>query len=889
MTSGDRFRAVRRLLRLRISDRAIESEIDDELAFHLDERMDYLRACGMSPDAARSQARAEFGDLEASHRELADLDRRRLRSAYRWTLIEELWQDTRFAVRTVWARPLVSAVVAISLAVGIAATTTVFAAIDAYLIQPLPYTRPVRLVAIWTCLPSRGDRLETSAPDFIDWRGQVRGVDLAAYTVGDFNLAGNQEPERVSGARISWRLLTILGAMPAAGSGFSEANERLGTSQVIILSDALWRRRFASDSAILGKVLALDGASYRIVGIMPPAFAFPRRTVELWIPLPIDALQGRDARTLSVIGRLRDGVSLPAARAELAAIASRLARSYGDDRDATTRVEPLDRAFYDDTFRLGTTLSMLAAALVLLIACANIANLLLARGLARTRELAVRGALGAARARLVRQLLTESVVLALAGGILGVLLAFAGVRVFAAIVPPTVERTDTIALNGHVLLFTLAVTVTAGLAFGALPAIRATRGSAAEILRAGDPGSTTGRHSHLAAGLAIAELSLAVALLVPAGLLLKAAARLQTMHVGFEPHGLVVTDVSLPTTQYPDRDKLISTEMAVLHRLAALPTVDAAGGVSRLPMTTGVRAAYVVAEDNPIEHGREPTAQLRVATPGYFGTMGIAMLRGRDFTDRDRIGSVPVAVVSEAIARRHWPAGDAAATAIGRRIVLASDSQHLERTVIGVVGDTREFGPYEPASSVLYLPALQFPARRMAYVVRVGSSTAFIGAAIREATREVDAQLPAYDARRMDDVIRSYELPAHIMPRMLATFAAVALLLTIIGVYGVFAHAVSQRTRELGVRIALGAARGDILRLVMGRAAVLIGVGLATGLAGAAALSRALGFFLFGVDAFDPAVFATVSVSIVAASAVASYVPARRATRVDALEALRAN
>ena len=886
MTAFDR-RGSRRLLFLRVSGRSIAAEIEEELAFHIAERTDALVAGGMPREAARRVAVAEFGDVAASRRELAAVDRRRYRSTTVKTWISEVTQDLHGAWRALRSHPMLALVVAINLSVGVAATTTVFAAVDAYLVQPLPFRQPDRLIAVWTRIPARSDPIETSPADFVDWRAAARTVDLAAYASAEFNLAAGPEPQRVVAARVTPRLFTLLGVLPALGRALGDDDERRDAAHVAILSDALWRERFKADSAVIGTRILLDGDAYAVVGVMPPAFAFPNHFVQIWTPLVIDpASASREARTLSIVGRLSDGLALTAVRLELARLAARSSRSSAAGIEISTTVEPLSYAFYDETLRRAMTIVMLAALLLLLIACANIANLLLARGAARVREMAVRAALGASRARLIRQMLTEALALAMAGGLAGLLLAHWGVAAFAAIAPPNVERTETVRLSAHTFMFALIATIASGLLFGVLPALRVARGGLEALLRDDDRSSTGGGRNGLAAGLAFAELTLAVALLVPAGLLMQAGARLHQMRFGFEAHDITTLDVSMPPVQFADVDHLLVAQAALLGRLRAMASAEGAGMVNRFPMTVGQRVAYRVSTDAPARRGHEPTAQYRIASGDYFGAMRIPVLGGRTFAAADRIGSPLVIMVSEAFVRRHWPSRRSVDAAVGRRLAFTTDSAGVTREIVGVVGDTREFGPYQPPSAMIYVPSTQAPSRRMTYVVRAHGAP-IDAATLRAAVRSVDPRLPAYNIQRADDLIRTYELPALAMPRVLVVFGFAALVLTVAGVYGLFSNSVARRTRELGVRLTLGAQQSDIMRLVMSRAALLIVTGLAAGFAIAVLFARALSFFLFGLSAYDPVVYGIVAAVVVIAGIAASYLPARRATRIDPMATLR--
>ena len=878
---------VRRLVRLRVSDRSIATEIDDELAFHIAERTDALCAQGVTREDARRRALAEFGDLTASRRELARVDKRRQRAATVTLWTSELIADFRCAVRAVKSQPVIACIVALNLSVGVAATTTVFAAIDSYLIRPLPFRDPDRLIAVWTRLPTRSDALESTPADFADWRRDMRTTDLAAYEPAEFSLNVGDEPQRLSGARVSPRLFAILGVSPALGRVFDDAEEQSERSHVVVLSDALWSMRFDHDSAILGRQLLLDGESFTVVGVMPPTFSFPSHLAELWAPLRIGSTPSRDARALSIVGRLHDGASVVVARNELAGIAKRMARDDPRDRDVTTRLELLSHAYYDDTVRRGMTVVMFAAVLVLLVACANIANLLLARGISRARELAVRAALGASRARLVRQLMVESLCLAAGGGVGGVMLAYAGVRAFAAIAPPNIERGDSIGLNWHVLAFGLSATILAGLLVGVLPALRSTGRAIDAVLRDGDRSSTGGRRNRLAPAVAFGELALAVALLAPAGLLLEAGARMHAMHFGFESHELTALNVMMPTAQFRETSRVLATQNALIQELASVPGVTNAAAVSRLPMTVGQRIAYRRAGDPIPEQGREPTAQFRAISPAYFATMRIPIVAGRAFGEVDDAEGRAAVIVSEAFVRRHWPERRDRHAPLGARVAFTADSGRMWREIVGVVGDTREFGPYQNAPPVIYTPSLQMPSRRMTFVVRTARPVD--AAALRAAVRAVDPRIPAYDIQRLDDLIRNYEEPALVLPRMFALFGGVALLLTIAGVYGVFSHSVSRRAREMGVRIALGAQPRDIMRLLLRRAALLVAGGLVAGFVVALLVAHVLSFFLFGLTSYDGAIYGTVALVVMGSALAASYGPVRRATRVDPISTLRAD
>jgi putative ABC transport system permease protein len=800
--------------------------------------------------------------------------------------MDALFQDLRFSLRAFRARPAVFTIAALSLALGISVNTTIFAAIDAYLIRPLPFPDPNQLARVWESNPTRGwQHAGLSVPDFLDWRQNAKRIELAAFTNETYNLVAGDRAERVVAARVSASFFPVMGVRPALGRWLLEEENEPGRATAALLSDAFWHRRFAADSDIVGKTLSLDGTTFTVVGVMPPSFAFPYWGVDLWTPLVFSPSDSRASRYLSVIGRARQGTSLAGAETELKSVASRLAKAYKEDEGISATLLRLDLATYEDDFRRGATISSVAVIFVLLIACANVANILLARASARGRELALRTALGAARARLVRQLLTESVLLALIGGGLGALLSVWGVKAFVSIIPPAFARTDTIALDGRALLFTLGLALLSGLIFGTAPALHATGGSVSGALRAGGRGGTMSlRRNRLGATLVVTEIALALALLVSAGLLIKASVQLQLVNLGFDARGVMTMGVTLPVTQYADSAKVVAAQTQILDKLRSLPGVQTAGAVTELPMESGSGTAYAIEGQARPKPGREPITQVRGSTPGYLPTMRIALLRGRDFTDQDRLGAPNVLLVNESFAKHNWPNDEA----IGKRVVFnLGTPREISREVVGIVRDVREFGPQNYIPTTVFIPALQRGYRSLAFVIRNEVDPAAVAASLRAAVRSVDPTLAAFDIRTMSEVVTTSEAPRKIMPRLLTVFGAAALLLAIIGVYGVMSYSVSQRTREVGVRMALGAQRRDILRLVVGQGALLAGFGTAIGLAAAAASTRGLGSFLQGVSAYDPVIFIGVTATLALAAIVASWIPARRALRVDPLVALR--
>jgi putative ABC transport system permease protein len=798
--------------------------------------------------------------------------------------MDSLLRDLRFALRALLKHRTVFAVAVVSLSLGIAANTTIFAAIDAYLIRPLPVPDADRIVQVWSTNLERGWRQSsTSPPDYLDWVRESRTMDLAAVTGGSSNLAApGDRAERVVGARVTPSYFRVFAFRPVVGRVFLEEEARKGNDRSVILSHQFWQRRFAGAPDVVGRTLLLNGESHTVVGVMPPGMKFPWADVEIWTPLTFDGTEKRADNYLTVVGKLRPGASVARARAELQAIAKRLAAAYpADNRGKGANVIPIAEEIYDDTFRQGATVSMVAVVFVLLIACANVANLLLARATGRARELALRTAIGASRTQLVRQLLTESVVLALAGGVLGVLLAIAGIKGLVSIIPPDFYRTDTIALDGRALVFTLGISVASGIVFGLAPAFAAT-GELGQALREGGRSASMGlRRNRLGSSFVVAEMALALVLLISAGLLIKAAIRYQTVDLGFDPNNLLTLRVSLPESQYRDSIKSAAFQEELLRRLRAIPGVQGVGATTNLPLEGGSGTYYWIETEPKPEEGKAPTSQYRGTSPGYFATMRIPLVRGRDFTERDRVDAPLVVLVNQAFVRRHWK-GDAR-TAIGRRIVVSN----LPRQIVGVVKDARDFGPEDDTPPMFYIPSLQRGYRNLTYALRSSRDPGGLADAVRAELAAIDASLPAYAVRTMREIIGEQQRENMIMPKLLTVFGAIALFLAVIGVYGVMAYTVTQRTQEVGIRMALGAQRADILRMVVRQGLTLAAVGLVIGLLLSFGATRALSAFLLGVSAFDPAVFVGVTSALGAAAAAASWGPARRAMKVDPLVALR--
>ena len=797
--------------------------------------------------------------------------------------MEAILRDLRFAFRSLRRSPGLVAVATLSLALGIAVNVTIFAAVDILLLRPLPFAEPDRLVQLWSTNPSRGwDQTSVSLADFRDWREQSRTMTLVAYRGASFNLSDDvEDPYRASGARVSPGFFAILGARATLGRTFAPDEEQPGKENVVVISDAFWRNRFEADPGIIGRSIRLDGQPVTVIGVMEPGFGFPENTLDLWTPQPV-LEEDRDSRYLRVMGKLVAGATLESAQSELEGITRNLENTYpATNKGMGGQVITLHDEVVEPEARRAGTICLVAVLFVLLIACANVANLLLARGASRSRELSVRAALGAGRRRLVRELLTESLVLAALGCALGIVASFWGLDLFRSIMPSDYQRVDQLAIDGRVLLYAVVVSGLAGLAFGTAPALQVTGGALSGALAEGGRGGSTGvKHRRLRTAFVVGEVALAQVLLISAGLMIKGAWRLESTPLGFDPRQVLVFGVTLGQQEFPDTLEVTTRQEAILARLRELPGTATAAAMTQIPMSGGNSTYYTVEGAPPPPEGERPVVQHRGVMPGFARALGLTVERGRDLTDADRRGGTPVLLVNQAFVRRHWPEADP----LGHRITLFDTTWEI----VGVVGDVREFGADDPAPAMVYFPALQRTVRSFQYVMRADGDPAVLSGPARAAVAAVAPGLPIYGMRTLEEHIRLWDTGNTIMAKLLTTFGAVALFLALVGVYGVMAYTVTQRERELGIRRVLGAGRKQISWLVLGHGLRLAGMGVVLGLLIALGVTRTLSIFLLGVSPFDPAVFAGVTFSLVAAAIVASLVPAKRATGVDPGVALRA-
>jgi putative ABC transport system permease protein len=817
-------------------------------------------------------------------------------------VITHVGQDLRFAARGLSKRRGLTAVALLTLAVGLGANTAMFSVVNTVLLGPLPFRDPDRLVMVWASNPTLArdlgfpDKLPTSPAAFYDWKSQSRSFSsMAMIRPNNVNLSGDGDPERLGAVVVTGQFFQALGSRAAVGRTLLPEDDGPAAPAAVVLSQAFWQRRFGGDASAVGRTIKLDSKPTVVVGVMPRSFAFPRaaempagfgfaREPDIWIPAALspEGRRERGMRGALALGRLADGVSVPQAQAELQAITARLWELYPDsDRGWGVRVDPLPAQLTGDV-RPALLLLLGAVGLVLLIACGNVACLLLAQAISRRKEIAIRIALGARRRRLVGQLLTESTLLSLLGGGLGLLCAHWTLRVLVRLVPASVPGADRIALDWQVGLFTLIASVLTGVVFGLLPALLASRVALADTLK--DSARTAGEAGSRKAGrmLVATEMALAVMLVVGAGLLVRSFARLSRVDTGFERDRLLTFRIDLSGSRYNGAGRRAFVA-ALLDRLRTLPLVRAAGATTALPMTNAENLERLEIEGRPRPAaGQEVWVDFRVASPGYFAALGMPLKRGRTFGETDGAEQPKVAVVSEALARACWPHEDP----IGRRLRLYEHDSWS--TVVGVVGDVRHSGMHSAPRPHFYTPYAQSPRGDLTMAVRTTADPQALVPAVRAAVAAVDLEQPIAELRTMDQVIADSLADRRFNMALLAAFAGMALLLSAVGLYGITSYSVGQRTREMGLRMALGATPRHLLRLVFAESMWTVLLGLVPGILGALAFGRLLSGLLYGIPAADPATFAGCVAVLGLAALIASLVPGLRAARVDPMISLRA-
>jgi putative ABC transport system permease protein len=808
--------------------------------------------------------------------------------------METILQDIRYGVRMLIAKPTVAILAVIALALGIGASTAIFSVVNTVLLRALPYPNGERLVMVWEQNRPRGrDRNVVSAANYLDWREQNKVfTDIASWYGNTYNLTGLGNPVEVSGMAVSPNLFDVLGSHPMLGRTFTQGDGVRGQDNVAVINYGFWQKHFGGDQNVVGKTFALDGNSMSVIGVMPEGFDFwvkensnIKSKPEFWLPISFTQnSRVRRGRSLSAIGVLKPGVTIEEARAEMNALGVRLEQQYPDfNKGWGITLVPLHTQFSGD-LKPALMILLISVGFLLLIACANVANLLMARSVARQKEFAIREALGAGRLRLLRQLLTESVLLALAGCAVGLLIARWGVDALLAVGPRDLLSFNAVTMDKRVLGFALGLAVLTSLIFGLLPALEASRPHTNDSLKESGRGTTAGHAHRVLNWFVVAQVALSLILLIGSGLMVKSFMRLQAVDPGFDPNNVLTASVSLPRAKYNEDPRTIEFFQQLLARVRQLPGVTAAAAASAPPfMGLGAATGFDIEGQPVLSSAQKPTTDVRVVDQDYFKTLSIPLLKGRTFTDREETQQSRVVVISDSLARQYFPGQDP----LGKHITISMKDKNEPSEIIGVVGDVKMRGLDMATRPMVYWPEAELTYLSMTLLVRTNSDPAGVAASLEREVRALDKDQPISDVRTMRDWLSYSIARARFSTMLLGIFAMVALLLASLGIYGVMAYSVTQRTNEIGIRMALGATRANVVQLVLRRGLLLSGIGVAIGLAGSFGLTRLLAGLLFGVSPTDPAIFGLVPLLLMLIAILAVCLPARRATKVDPMVALR--
>ena len=892
-----------RLVKLRLEPTR-EAEIVEELAQHLEDRYQELLAAGVTDEEAARVALAELSEHELLVQELRRTERPIwnepvVLGSRRNKMFGDLWQDLLFGVRILLKKPSFTVIAVMTLALGIGANTAIFSIVNGVLLRALPYGEPQRLMLLG---PNNQETKPVSKAELWDFRERSQLLASVSAFIPASYLLGTNEPEWIAAAQVTPDLFSTLGVQPLIGRGFSADEGQAGGAKVVVLGHGLWQRQFGSNPSVIGNQLALDGQNFTIVGVMPPSFQLPldlqsSNPSELWTPLQLTAADKtkRMLGEVNILARLKPGVTLAQARTEARAISSRLTEEYRDyyskvkDWGGITVVSISDQIVKG--YRRALLILQGAVGLLLLIACANLANLLLAQSAGRSSELSIRLVLGASRLRLFRQLLTEGLLLAAAGGVAGGLLAWWGSDVIISLAPADIPRLKEITLDAKVLGFTFGLSLLTGIFFGFLPVLKLSQRKVADSLKAMGRATEAPRQTALRRMLVVSEIALTCVLLVGAGLMMRSLRQLWQVDPGFESQHVLTTNISLPRLYYPNNQSQVAFYGQLIERVKALPGVQTAAAVRKLPLDSKIGRWSMRVEDEqrgdkPITH----TPEWQIVTPDYFRTLGVSLLEGRFFTDSDGADAPGVVIVNETMARQYWPQGHP----VGRRIKMDGAVNNPWITVIGVTKDVRQSDLTTTISPQMYLPHAQFvpstgpyPTPNLTLVVRTASEPLALSSVVRNVVRSIDKNLPVGAFQTMEQVRSRAVARTRFQAFVLGGFSAIALLLAAVGIYGVMSYTVAQRTHEIGIRIALGARQSDVLKLVVTQGLKLTLIGATVGVAGAFGLTRLISSLLYGVTTTDPLTFVGVALLLILVALLACYLPARRAMKVDPIVALR--
>ena len=874
-----------------------ESEIVEELSQHLEDQYEQSLTSGATEQETYRAVLSELNENELLAPALERVERRVSQNPVvpgterNTNLLGDLGQDLRYGLRMLMRNPGFTIVAVLALALGIGANSAIFSVVSAVLLRPLPYPDAEQLAMVWEEASHLGFPRDTpAAANYVDWRDQNQVFEgMAAMAQQDFNLTGVGEPERLEGRRVSANLFSLLGVGPQLGRAFLPEEDQPGKNRVVILGHGLWQRRFGADPQVVGKPLSLNGENFTVVGVMPARFQFPSRETQLWVPIAFNAEEAtnRTNHYLEVVARMKPGITPKQAQTEMDTIAARLAQQYPEENKRLGAVVTPLREQVVGNIKPALLVLLGAVGFVLLIACANVANLLLARAAVRQKEIALRLALGASRSRLTRQFLTESVLLAALGGALGLLLSLGAIAVLKSFIPTTILQAQDIVLDAKVLIFTSAVALLSGFIFGLAPATQAANFNLNDTLKeSGRDAAAGARGNRIRSVLVVSEVAVSFLLLIGAGLLINSFLRLRNVDPGFRAENVLTMRIVLPEPKYPDKERRAPFYTELIRRAQNFPGVQSAAVSSDLPLTSEGNSIAIVIEGQPDPApDQRQIVVTRVVSPRYFGTMEIQVVEGRDFTERDTGDAPAVVVITERTARHFWP-GE---SALGKRLKSGTSATSASpwRQVVGVVKDVHQFALGKDPKLQIYLPYPQtgaFPPNSLVLQTQVNPLS--LAATVRRTIWEIDKDQPVSDVSTMEEIVSQSVARQRFSTMLLGIFATLALVLAAVGIYGVMSYSIAQRTREIGIRMALGAQRSDVLKMVVGQGLKLVVIGVAIGLVAAFVLTRVMASLLFGVSATDPMTFITISLILMGVALVASYIPALRATRVDPMVAL---